>query len=121
MDVKTKRFLVFLIGCIGSRSLLAYIAKTIDINYLPYLAYLTLPIGISFVYIYIFGSESADKQLEWAGDKKIWWNDLRIIHGINYLFFAYLAYQKNSDAWLVLAFDTLLGFISWLLHHKILN
>lgn len=121
MEVKTKRFLMFLIGCIGSRSLLAYLAKTINLDYLPNLGYLGLAIGISFVYIFIFGSETADKQLEWAGDKKVWWNDLRIVHGINYILFAILAIQKKNYAWIVIAVDTLIGLFAWLLHHKILK
>jgi len=121
MEVKTKRFLMFLIGCIGTRSLLAYVSKTINIDNLPYLGYLGLVIGISFVYIFVFGSESADKQLEWAGDKKVWWNDLRIVHGLNYLIFGILAIQKVNYAWIVIAIDTLIGLIAWLFHHKIIK
>jgi hypothetical protein len=37
-----KRFLLFLIGCIGARSLFVIIAKNISLNYLPYLGYLAL-------------------------------------------------------------------------------
>ncbi len=121
MEVKTKRFLMFLIGCIGTRSLLAYVSKIINIDNLPYLGYLGLVIGISFVYIFVFGSESADKQLEWTGDKKIWWNDLRILHGLNYLLFGILAIQKTNYAWIVIAIDTLIGLIAWLFHHKIIK
>jgi hypothetical protein len=36
------RFLLFLFGCIGTRILLMYIAKTINLNYLPYLGLITL-------------------------------------------------------------------------------
>jgi hypothetical protein len=119
MDIKTKRFLLFLIGCIGSRSALAFIAKNY-LDYLPYLGYICLAIGLGFVYIFIYGSETADKQLEWTGDKKIWWNDLRIVHGLNYILFGLLAINKKDYAWMIIALDTLIGLISWLKHHKIL-
>ncbi len=34
MEAIQKRFLLFLIGCIGTRSLFVYIAKNIDIKWL---------------------------------------------------------------------------------------
>ena len=119
MEIETKRFLLFLIGCIGTRSLLAYTAKNLSIAHLRYLGYLILPIGISFVYIFIFGSEAADRQLEWAGDPKIWWNDLRIVHGVNYLLFGILAIRRQKYAWIIIALDTVIGLIAWLVHHQI--
>lgn len=115
--MQLKRLLVYLIGCIGSRTLLTYVAKTINPDYLPYMGGLALPIAIGFIYIYIFGSESADKQLEWTGDKTVWWNDLRIVHGINYLIFAILAVQKSQYAWMVLGLDVSIGLIAWIVHH----
>jgi hypothetical protein len=120
MEIKTKRFLMFLIGCMGSRFLLTYVAKTIQPDYLKYISLVTGLIGVSFVYIYFFGSESADKQLEWTGDKKVWWNDLRIVHGSLYLLFTYMALTQNKQAWLILLVDTLIGLISWTKHHNII-
>lgn len=119
MEIKTKRFLLFLIGCIGSRSLLVYITKNINPDKLPYFGYIASMIGLGFLYIYFFGSETADKQLEWAGDKMIWWNHLRIYHGLLYLIFAMLAFNKNKYSWVVLLIDVVLGLVSWLAHHKI--
>jgi hypothetical protein len=121
MEIKTKRYLMFLIGCIGTRFLLTYIAKIINIDYIKYISLVTGLIGLSFIYIYLFGSKTADKQLEWTGDKTIWWNDLRIVHGALYLLFTYLALMQNKDAWLILLVDTLIGLISWMKHHKIIN
>jgi hypothetical protein len=120
METKTKRFLLFLIGCMGSRFLLTYLAKTVSQDYIKIILIITGLIGLSFVYIYFLGSDSADKQLEWAGDKIIWWNDLRIVHGLLYLLFTYLAYNNNKDAWTILLIDTLIGLISWTKHHKII-
>ena len=121
MEIKTKRYLMFLIGCIGTRFLLTYIAKIINTDYIKYISLVTGLIGLSFIYIYLFGSKTADKQLEWTGDKTIWWNDLRIVHGALYLLFTYLSLMQNKDAWSILLVDTLIGLISWMKHHKIIN
>lgn len=120
MEIKTKRFLVFLIGCMGSRFLLTYIVKIINIDYLKYISFITGIIGLSFIYIYFFGSDLADKQLSWVGEQKIWWNDLRIIHGSLYLLFSYMAFNQNKDAWLILLIDTLIGLVSWTKYHKLI-
>ena len=37
-----KRFLLFLFGCIGTRVAFAYVAKKININYLPIMGYFAL-------------------------------------------------------------------------------
>jgi hypothetical protein len=117
MEVKLKRMLLFLFGCIGSRCLIAYIAKVINPEYLPYMGYIALIISLSFIYLFLFGNKKADSQLEWSGDKKIWWNNLRVVHGLNYLIFAILAIQKKNNAWIPLAVDVSIGFIAWIIHH----
>lgn len=118
--METKRFLVFILGCIGSRLSLSMIAKYIMIDYLPLLAIFTIPISISFMYLYIFGNDVVDKQLEWLGDKKIWWNQLRPVHSILFMIFSILAINKSSYSWLILLLDTIIGLISWLIHHNII-
>ena len=117
MQVKVKRMLLFLFGCIGTRCLLAYIAKKINPEYLQYMGYIALIISLSFIYLFLFGNKKADSQLEWSGDKKIWWNNLRVVHGINYLIFAILAIGKNKNAWIPLAVDVTIGLIAWIVHH----
>jgi hypothetical protein len=118
--METKRFLVFILGCIGSRLSLSMIAKYIMIDYLPLLAIFTIPISISFMYLYIFGNDMADKQLEWLGDKKIWWDQLRPLHSILFMIFSILAINKLSYSWLILLLDMIIGLISWLIHHNII-
>ena len=44
----------------------------IDPVYLQYMGYIAFVIGVSFIYLYIFGNARADGQLEWLGDVKIW-------------------------------------------------
>ena len=114
MNIIQKRFLLFLIGCIGIRSLFVYIAKTIDISYLPLLGYLALLPAIWFIYIFFTGSRKKGNEV--FGDK-IWWNMLRPIHALLYLLFAYNAITKNSEAWIYLLYDVVLGLISFLTFH----
>jgi hypothetical protein len=111
-----KRILLFLIGCIGVRSLFVVIAKYINTNYLPYLGYLALLPAIGFIYIYL--TDSRQSGPETFGDK-IWWNNLRPIHAILYLLFAYNAIIGNKQAWIYLLSDVLFGLINFLIYHYV--
>ena len=53
MNTIQKRFVLFLIGCIGLRSFLVYIAKTVDLKYLQILGYLAIIPVIGFSYIFL--------------------------------------------------------------------
>lgn len=118
MDNYNKRILLFLIGCIGIRSILVYIAKNINLNFLPIMGYFALLPAIGF--IYIFMNNLRKTGLEVFGDK-IWWNLLRPIHGILYLFFAYNAINLNPNSWIYLFVDVLLGLNSFLIYHILLR
>lgn len=109
-----KRFLLFLIGCIGLRSLFVVIAKNIDIKYLPYLGYLALLPTLGF--IYIFATDGRKTGGEVFGDK-IWWNNLRPLHAVLYGLFAYNAIKGNRDAWIYLLIDVIFGLFSFLIFH----
>lgn len=114
MNPIQKRFLLFLIGCIGSRSLFAILAKNISLNYLPILGYIALLPAIGFIYIYLTGSRKTGLEV---GGEKIWWNDLRPLHAGLYFLFAYNAIYKHADSWKYLAADVLIGLIAFLYHH----
>ena len=114
MNQLQKKIVLFLIGCIGVRSLFVVIAKTINTNYLKYLGYLALLPAIGFIYIYLTGTRESGP--ETFGDK-IWWNNLRPIHAILYLLFAYNAIIGNKNAWIYLLADVLIGLISFLIYH----
>lgn len=116
MNNLQKRFLLFLIGCIGSRILFVFISKYIPNNYLPYLGYIALLPMIGFGYIWITNSRKTGPEV--MGDK-IWWNDLRPIHALLYGLFAYNAINKNENAWIYLLIDVIIGFVSFLRHHWI--
>tara|TARA_B110000037_G_C17083386_1_gene490934 strand:+ start:804 stop:1196 length:393 start_codon:yes stop_codon:yes gene_type:complete len=113
-----KRFLLFLIGCIGIRLLLVYISKTISIKYLPYLGYIAFLPMIGFIYLYVSGSRKTGAEV--FGDK-IWWNNLRPIHALFYGIFAYNAIHKNKDSWVFLLIDVIIGIIAFLGHHYMAN
>ncbi len=109
-----KRFLLFLIGCMGTRFFLVYLSKNINIDYLPYMGYVALIISFSFMFIFLTGSRKTGTEV--MADK-IWWNNLRPIHSILYGLFAYLAINKNSKAWIILLIDVLIGLTSFLIFH----
>ena len=114
MNTIQKRFLLFLIGCIGTRALFVYLAKIANKTYLRYMGYLSLLPAIGFIYLFLSGSRKTGKEV--FGDK-IWWNNLRPIHGIIYLLFAYNAINGNKLAWIYLLIDVIFGLISFLGFH----
>jgi hypothetical protein len=114
MNQLQQRFLMFLIGCIGIRSIFVIIAKNINTIYLKYLGYLALAPAIGFMYIYLTGSRKTGAEVF---GEKIWWNSLRPIHSILYFMFAYNAIIGNKQAWIYLLVDVLIGLISFLINH----
>ena len=113
-----KRFLLFLIGCIGTRTLFVLIAKNSSKTILRYIGYLALLPAIGFLYIYFTGSRKTGG--ETFGDK-IWWNDLRPIHSLFYLIFSYYAINKMREGWVYLLYDVIIGLASFLIFHYINN
>ena len=111
-----QRFLLFLIGCIGIRSLFVVIAKYINTTYLKYLGYLALLPAIGFMYIYLTGSRKTGAEVF---GEKIWWNNLRPIHSILYFLFAYNAITGNKQSWIYLLVDVVIGLISFLTNHYV--
>lgn len=111
-----KRFLLFLVGCIGVRSLFVIVAKYTAIHYLKYIGYLALLPAIGFLYVYLTGSRKTGAE---TFGEKIWWNDLRPIHSIFYFLFAYNAIIGNKHAWIYLLVDVLFGLMSFFIHHYV--
>jgi hypothetical protein len=110
-----KRVLLFLFGCIGLRSYLVYLAKTLSDNYLQIMGFISLIPAIGFMYIFLTGSRQTGAEV--FGDK-IWWNNLRPVHSFLYFCFAYFAINKvNTIAWKFLLADVILGFTAFSIHH----
>uniref|UniRef100_A0A6C0IW35 Uncharacterized protein n=1 Tax=viral metagenome TaxID=1070528 RepID=A0A6C0IW35_9ZZZZ len=116
MDDLLKRFILFILGCLGVRLLLVYVAKNINKKYLPYLGIIGLIPAIGFITIYLGNFRKTG--LETFG-QKIWWNNLRPIHSLLYFVFAYLAIFKHQDAWKPLFIDLIIGLNSFILYHSI--
>ena len=116
MNHLQQRMLMFLIGCIGVRSLFVIIAKYVNTQYLKYMGYLALLPAIGFIYIYLTGSRKTGPE---TFGEKIWWNNLRPIHSMLYFLFAYNAINGNKQAWIYLLVDVLFGLISFLIHHYV--
>ena len=116
MNNLQKRMLMFLIGCIGVRSLLVVLAKYINIKYLKYLGYLALLPAIGFMYLHVTGIRNSGLG---AFGEKIWWTNLRPIHSILYFLFAYNAIMGNRYAWIFLLVDVLFGLTSFLIYHSL--
>ena len=109
-----KRFLLFLLGCIGLRVLLVFISKNIKPKYLQIMGYIAIIPALGFILIYLLNLRKTGR--ETIGGK-IWWNNLRPIHGILYLLFAYNAINRNRDSWQYLLIDVVIGLIAFIIYH----
>ena len=107
------RALLFLVGCIGSRSAFAALAAVINTKYLPYLGAIALLPVIGWIYILATGSRQTGPE---AGGR-IWWNNLRPVHAALWACFAAAALVKNSNAYLFLVADVIFGLGAWINHH----
>lgn len=114
MDDIHKRYLLFLLGCIPTRLLLALSAYKIDREKLPYMSILTIPIALGFLNIYFRSPRNTGPEV--FGDK-IWWNDLRPVHATLYILFSVFALKKNKNAWILLLLDALLGLVAFNMYH----
>ena len=114
MNNMQKRFLLFLVGCIGVRILFVYLAKNSSAYYLRIFGYLALLPAIGFTYIYLTGSRAIGAE---TFGEKIWWNNLRPIHAVLYFLFAYNAINGNRNAYQYLLIDVVIGLVSFLIHH----
>ena len=109
-----QRILLFLILCMGTRYGLTFLSKT-KTHLLPTLGLLALVPAIGFIVIYLFGLRKTGIE---TNNEIIWWNNLRPLHGLLYGIFAYMALNKNPDAWKILFLDTTIGLIAFLRFHK---
>lgn len=105
------RILTFLVGCIGTRLGLVWLAHTLSDQWLYYMGALALIPATGFLLIYMFGLRKTGVEVN--GDL-IWWNELRPVHALLYTLFAFYAMNGlRSEATNVLLFDVLIGVTSW--------
>jgi hypothetical protein len=110
-----KRYILFLLGCIPSRSYFAYYTKNASKDTLQKLSIIGIILAASWMYLYLTGSRTTGPEV--FGDK-IWWNQLRPVHSLIYLVFAYLAFTKNDKAYIPLIIDVIVGLSSFVLYHS---
>ncbi len=108
-----KRFLLFLLGCMVIRFAFAFIVKKYP-NYAKYFTPLALIFAVSSLILY-FGDY---RKTGWEvfGDK-VWWNNLRPVHGLLYLVFIGLSFYKDSVAHVPLFVDAIIGLVAFLGYH----
>lgn len=112
--ISTKRIVLFLIGCIGTRLLFVFLAKRLlqipnkYSNMLP-LGYLFAGIGILSIYFFKLRNVGSE-----TFGEPIWWNQIRPLHGFLWITYAIAAYYKLKTSWIILLADTLIGFIAWI-------
>ncbi len=114
MNNLQKRFLLFLLGCIGIRSIFVFIAKNINQDQLPLMGWISIIPAIGFILIFLTKSRQTGPEVF---GEKIWWNNLRPVHSLLYGLFAYNAINKNENSWIFLLADVLIGLFSFLSHH----
>jgi len=91
-----------------------YLAKNANRIYLKYMGYLSILPAVGFFYLFLTGSRKTGSEVF---GNKIWWNDLRPIHGLMYFLFAYNAINGDAFAWIYLLVDVVIGLVSFLLFH----
>jgi hypothetical protein len=110
-----KRFLLFLIGCMGARLFLVYMAYKLPLFWLKIMGVFAILLAIGFLTIFWFGLRKYGQ--ETMGDK-IWWNSLRPFHALMYLTFGIMALMSiQKYAWIILLVDVLVGLIAFIIHH----
>ncbi len=108
------RIALFLIGCLSTRIMLAYLVKTYGNYYTKELAVILIVIATGFAYIYITNSRKTGGEVF---GEKIWWNRMRPIHSGLYFISAFMLLSKNKQAYVPLILDVGIGFTAWLLYH----
>ena len=114
MKAVYKRWLLFLIGCLGTRSAIAYAAYAIPIDYL----FLMGIAGVLLVLGLLRASlTNRTHGIEMLGQDKIWWQRWRYVHMTTWTLFSVLAFLKTKWAWMILAGDVGLAFLAFILHY----
>ena len=106
--------LLFLVGCMGVRLLLVYLAKVANQQWLRIMGYVAILPALGFMYLFLSGTRNKSG----AFGEKIWWNHLRPVHALLYGLFAYAAITGNRNAWVFLLADALIGLSGFLLYHS---
>jgi hypothetical protein len=96
------KYILRCIGCVGSRAVIIYIAKTTWVDDLYFVGIFYIFVATHFTYNYFLDSEKTGLSV------------LKPIHAIIYLAFAYCAFRSLTNiAWTILVFDLGLGITAF--------
>ena len=99
MSSVNKRVCLFLFICVPVRLLLAYSISQLKPEYLKYIGYITSIISGLFIISYF--NFNSDKKNRGVFGGKLWWNDMRAIHGCIYLLFSLFAIKNNINCYIL--------------------
>lgn len=109
------RYPLFLVGCMGVRGLLVYLAATLPDAWLRRMAVPAAAIALGFTVIFLGGLRRTGLE---TGGEPIWWDALRPVHALTYALFAYCAWTgRRGPAWKLLLADMVLGLLSFVAFH----
>ena len=122
MNRQKTRILLFLVGCMGSRAFLVYLAYRCGNSHggvacrriLNAMAVMAILVSVAFMTIFLTGSRKTGPEV--FGDK-IWWNSLRPVHSLLYLAFAIAAVYVPTQAYIPLLLDVIIGLVAFTWYH----
>ena len=106
---------LFFLICIPARILLIVLAIMLSAKYLVYMGYAMLVPATGFAFIFLTNSRKTGPEV-FGG--KIWWDSIRPIHSLLYFAFSYNAIVGNSNAWMYLLADVVVGISVSLVHYS---
>ena len=121
-----KRTLLFLVGCMGARFGLAWLAykNRANLKVLKIMGLLALVPAIGFTLIYVMGWRKTGAEVMPNLGGKLWWNDLRPVHALLYTMFAFLVLlhtQYAAHAWIALVADATLGLLAFVVARLVMR
>ena len=112
-----QRILYFLVGCIGTRTIIAISPLYTPSEWLPLLGLFTLSFGVAFLYLFFVNGRLNAPE----GGGVTWWASYRLLHGLLYVAASIYLFKKQRIAWLPLTMDVLLGLTVFLVEHSMIT
>jgi hypothetical protein len=119
--ISVGRMALFLVGCIGSRLVLVWLAWWIGAKQPAWLGtagWIALIPAIGFTLIWFLGLRRTGGEVLGG---RIWWNDLRPFHALFWGAFAVAAIGGLPWAWQILLADVIFGIGAWVHHRLVLG
>ena len=123
MDISNiqKRFILFLVGCLGARLGITYIASIGSEQILKLMAIATAVTSVVWLVLFFGGYRKTGPEVFGS---EIWWNSLRPVHAFMFMLFSIkvlgqldLPVLNQIEPWHILLCDTLVGLVAFLTYH----